>query len=57
MDDVIDPAADPAGKIVRAKARDNGVLYDELRYRIGERAFKTVADLDAYLAFVRRYDK
>src|SRR5262249_17757428 len=57
LDDVIDPATDAAGEIVDPKARNDGVLYDELRYRIGKRAFEAVADLDARLAFVRRYDE
>src|SRR5262249_51423309 len=57
LDDVIDTAADAAGEIVRPKARNNGVFCDELRYRIGECAFKAVTDLDAHLAFVRRHDK
>src|SRR5262249_61963055 len=56
-DDVIDPAADAAGEIVRPKARNDGGLYDELRYRVGERAFEAVTDLDAHLAFVRRHDE
>src|SRR6516225_5218365 len=57
LDDVIDPATDAAGEIVDPKARNDGVLYDELRDRVGERAFEAVADLDAHLAFVRRHDK
>src|SRR5262245_60969102 len=57
LDDVIDPATDAAGEIVGPKTRNDGVLYDELRYRVGERAFEAVADLDAHLAFVRRHDQ
>src|SRR5262249_15016570 len=44
LDDVIDPAADAPREIVGPKTRKDGVLYDELRYRIGKRAFEAVAD-------------
>src|SRR5262245_16233443 len=54
---VIDPAADAAGEIVGPKTRNDGVLDDELRYRVGERSLKAVTDLDAHLAFVRRHDQ
>src|SRR5262245_24449018 len=57
LDDVIDPATDAAGEIVGPKARNDGVLDDELRYRVGERAFEAITDLDAHLAFVRRDDQ
>src|SRR5215469_15761417 len=57
LDDVIDPATDAAGEIVDPKTRNDGVLYDELRYRVGESALEAVADLDAHLAFVRRHDQ
>src|SRR5262249_40636448 len=57
LDDVVDPATDATGEIVDPKTRNNRVLYDELRYRVGERAFEAVTDLDAHLAFVRRHDE
>src|SRR6516165_6211304 len=57
LDDVIDPATNAAGEIVDPKTRNDGVLYDELRNRVGERAFEAVTDLDAHLAFVRRHDQ
>src|SRR6202022_4985116 len=56
-DDVVDTAVDAAGKIIGAKARSNGVLDDEPRYRIGERSFEAVADLDAHLALARRHNQ
>src|SRR6516162_10250275 len=57
LDDVIDPATNAAGEIVGPKTRNDGVLYDELRYRVGERTLEAVADLDAHLAFVRCHDE
>src|SRR5215467_5465396 len=57
LDDVVDPATDAAGEIVGPKARNDGVLDDELRYRVGKRAFEAITDLDAHLAFVRRHDE
>src|SRR5262249_31885433 len=57
LDDVIDPTTDATGEIVGPKTRNDGVLYDELRYRVGERTFEAVTDLDAHLAFVRRHDQ
>src|SRR6516225_3293166 len=57
LDDVIDPATDAAGEIVGPKTRNNGILYDELRYRVGERSLEAVTDFDAHLAFVRRDDQ
>src|SRR6516165_6417108 len=47
LDDVIDPPTDAAGEIVGPKTRNDGVLDDELRYRVGKRAFeadRSVAD-------------
>src|SRR5215813_10035062 len=41
LNDVIDPATDAAGEIVGPKTRKDGVLYDELRYRVGKRAFRS----------------
>src|SRR5262245_15744460 len=55
--DVVDAAVDAAGKVVGTKARDDCVLDDEPRDRVGERAFEPVADLDAHLALVRRHDQ
>src|SRR5262245_1259305 len=57
LDDVVDPATDAASEIVGPKARNDGVLDDELRYRVGKRAFEAITDLDAHLAFVRRDDE
>src|SRR6516164_98342 len=57
LDDVVDPATDAAGEIVGPKARNDGVLDDELRYRVGERSLEAVTDFDAHLAFVRRDDQ
>src|SRR5215471_12498034 len=57
LDDVVDPATDAASEIVRPKARNDGVLDDELRYRVGKRAFEAITDFDAHLAFVRRDDQ
>src|SRR5580704_12459765 len=57
LDDVIHPAIDAAGEIVRPQARQDRVLDDEPRHRIGERALEAVADLDAYLALVRGDDQ
>src|SRR5713226_4709251 len=57
LDDVIHPASDSAGEIVHPKTREDGILYDEPRDRVGERAFETIADLDAHLALVRRHDQ
>src|SRR5262245_14333433 len=56
-DDIVDAAVDAAGKVVGAKARDDRVLDDEPRDRVGERAFEPVADLDAHLALVWRHDQ
>src|SRR5262249_57717847 len=55
LDDVIDPATDAAGEIVGPKTRNDGVLYDELRYRVGERSLEAVTGFDARLALVRRH--
>src|SRR5262249_29392098 len=57
LDDVVHPAVDAAGEIVHAEARQDGILDDEARHRIGKCSFETVADLDAYLTFVRRNDQ
>src|SRR5215468_173751 len=57
LDDIVDPATDAAGEIIDPKARNDGVLYDELRYRVGERSLEAVTDLDAHLAFIRRHDE
>src|SRR5580700_8207728 len=57
LDDVIHSAIDAAGEIVRPQAREDRVLDDEPRHRIGERALEAVADLDAYLALVRGDDQ
>src|SRR5262249_17953220 len=51
------PGSDAADEIVGQEARDDGFLYDELRYRVGKRAFQAVTDLDTHLAFVRRDDE
>ena len=52
--DVIDAACDPAAKIAGLKARCDSVCDDDLRQRVGQRALKTVPDLDAHPAFVWR---
>src|SRR5262249_57228512 len=51
------PGSDAADEIVGQEARDDGFLYDELRYRVGKRAFQAVTNLDTHLAFVRRDDE
>ena len=51
-DDVVDGAADAAGKIAGAEGRHHGVLDDQLGVQVGQRAFEPVADLDAHLAVV-----
>src|SRR5262249_61873190 len=56
-DDVVDGAADAAGDVVGAKARDDRVLDDELGDGVGERALEPVADLDAHLAVGWRHDQ
>ena len=57
LDDVVDPATDPTCETVGPQAWDDGILNDELRYRVGKRSFEAISDLDAYLALVRRYDQ
>src|SRR5262249_2035097 len=54
LDYVVDAARDAAGKVVRAEARDDSVLDDELRHRVRQRTLEPVADLDPHLALVRR---
>src|SRR5262249_23500013 len=56
-DDVVDAAADAAGDIVGAKARDDRVLDDELGDGVGERALEAVAHLDAHLALAWHHDQ
>ncbi len=57
LGDVVDPARDPAGKIVGAEPRQDRIVDDETRHQVGQRAFEAVADLDADLALVRRHDQ
>src|SRR5262249_36714855 len=37
LNNIVHPATDAADEIVGPEARDDGVLYDELRYRVGKR--------------------
>src|SRR5262249_46919992 len=57
LNDTVAPATDAANEIVDPEARDDGVLDDELRSRVGKRAFQAVTDLDTHLAFVWRDDE
>ncbi len=55
--DAADPAFDPAGKIAGLKARNDGGGNDDGCQSIGQRAFETVANLDAHLVLVRGDEK
>ena len=57
LHDVVDAARNAPLKVVGAKPRQDGVLDDETRDGVGQRAFQPVADLDAHLALVRRDDQ
>src|SRR5262245_20285577 len=57
LDDVVDPATDAPREIVGPETRDNGIFDDELRYGVGECAFKAITDLDTHLALVRRHNQ
>ncbi len=48
------PRVDAAAEIAGLEARRDRVGDDDLRQRVGQRAFEAVADLDAHLALVRR---
>ena len=50
-------AVDAAGEILGAEARQDGVLDDQPRHRVGELAFEAVADLDPHPPLVRRDDQ
>ena len=53
-DDVVDAARDAAAEVAGLEARRDGVGDDDLRQRVGQRAFEAVADLDPHPPLVRR---
>ena len=57
LHEVVDAALDAAGEIAGAKARQDGVVDDQARHRVGQRALEPVADLDPHLALVGRDDQ
>src|SRR5581483_4410802 len=57
LHEIVDAARNPARKIAGAKTRQDRVLDDQLRYRVGQRAFEAVADLDPHLSLGRRNDQ
>src|SRR5262245_40698778 len=52
LDDVVGAALHAAGDVIGAKARENCVLDDQARDRVGQHAFEAIPDLDAHLALV-----
>ena len=55
--DVVDAILDAAREVAGAEARQDPVLDDDLRQRVGEDRLEPVADLDADLALVGRDDE
>ena len=51
------PALMPPAKIAAPELRQDGVLDDELRHRVGHQRLEAAADLDAHFAIVGRDDE
>ena len=55
--DVAHAVLNAGGKVARAEVRQDRILDDDLRPRVGEDRFEPAPDLDAHLALVRRDDE
>ena len=56
-DDVVDAARDAVTEIAGLEPRRDGVGDDDLRQRVGQRAFEAIADLDPHAMLVRRHQQ